>query len=170
MKKGVKDYTFDDLVPCSTLDCGIEVYDSTSFLDIYSVQNVSIPKKPVILKANDVIRKINGDGYVSIGSQNVLFSHGCSTTDSWFPTYDQSRSVEEILREIENEGVEIDLINICNSGGYVLPTKDGVQKYTYPKSKIEGLFCKKEGKVLGRIDSGDINLKGEVIRRRIKIS
>lgn len=155
-------YTFDKLKPAYILPCGIEVYDSFSFPSKEDPAEVPYHDDPKLVLLDsfgveDKETKILRD----LGKQTVLTFHGHSDKDSWVQGSRRTRRVQDILKEIEDCGVEIDAIHVCNEAGYRLPSVNGRSKYTYGLHKTVGYFYLRSGHLVCTMSSQKVQIKGE---------
>jgi hypothetical protein len=106
------------------------------------------------------------DKLYTLGAKTVLTFHGQSTKDYWRQTFSPNRLVEEVIDEIEKQGIPIDALVICNPGGYILPEEGGVP-YTYAVGKVRLSFTLRDGKLIAHMSrevDGEIKIKtGEKI-------
>jgi hypothetical protein len=160
-------YSFDELSPVRELSSGIGVYDRTSFPGHYEIERVGIPNEPQIIVVDRfMVQDPKTERYRDEGRQTVLTFHGISTPDYWRQFVFPHRDMEDILEEIEKEGIPLDVIAVCNPGRYKLPTSEGVSKYTYTRGTPEVTpsgYQKESGIVWSRFNPGDgrMIVKGE---------
>jgi hypothetical protein len=154
-----QEYNFDSLKPVTILPCGIGVYDKSSFPGIYAYEAVvesSTQPKIVRVDRFQVYRKGRNE---YLGPKTVLAFHGTSIDGQWIEGNFPHRRVEDIIQEIENQGVEIDALFVCNPGPRKLPKINGQIPYTYVLGTATGRFDLKEGILYGCLGSRDSTLQ-----------
>lgn len=142
---------FNVLTPVSRLSNGIGIYDKTSFPNnLRTARLVDAPAQPQIVNVEDL--QVLTDRLYSSGPKTVLTFHGHSTKRYWRQTFSPHRDVEDIIKEVEKEGIKIDALAICNPGKYVLE-RDGIVPYTYAQGIASFNYSVREdGLFIGHFD------------------
>jgi hypothetical protein len=131
---GTEYMAWEELRPKAITSSGIEIYNRASFGG-RDHGTLAIPNQPKVIQV-DVLRvgipePGKGIPLRTMGPSSVLTFHGQSTKRYWRQLYHPHSEVEDILREIEEEGVPLDALAICNPRGYELSLRDGTAQYTY---------------------------------------
>lgn len=140
-----RDYLFKELTPLKQTKGGILVYDKTSMPRNYLHESIreSPYRKPILVNVDFIVVREGEKKTILRGKKTVLTIHGMSSRNYW--KSEKGQDVEEIINNIEEEGITIDSLFICNSGGYRLPKRNNTHRFTYPLDDSGGQFVYKQG-------------------------
>jgi hypothetical protein len=136
---------FKDLEPVRTLPASCQISPGREpGKDTYKVYDesslIKAGKRCISFKFNTEPRIVLADNFTIIhrdGSQDyfgrntILTCHGNTSGEDWILDGTET-DVVDIIKDIERQGVKLDVIGICNPAKYRLVGSEGKSEYFYP--------------------------------------